>query len=492
MPLGFGFGLGVRGRRGGGAGGGAVTLAAEPAKRGALLSANAISGVYQSWDADPANADRVGYYAMGAPGSALLPRSFGEIFTFSRASKAWDFDAFGLLGEVAAGNIRQGYGLSGAPAGWLLEGPSITNGVRNPRGEGAALGIVGAGGSGGTNILITDPRSLGITAEIVGIGGEAGIGGFDVRYYGTANVSSAARNTHEANNAIAAAAGQTWTHSGYTRLLAGALNGATLQYEIREYVSGVGGTIGGLLISPTSAALATQRFSHTRTLTDAGTTHVQPTFRIGITNGVTYDFTLRFGGFQCEQNYLASSLILPPVGAPAAAVRVADALSIGGNSFAAIFGSGAPSGFVIADVLMPQTPGAAAQAVCDISDGTASNRIPLRTISATALGVVPVVGGVSGTAFNASVWTAGTVFRVGMRWGSGALAICLNGGAISGGGVTLPTGLTTLTIGNNATNTQVLNGRALGLWAGPNGAAITDAKFQAACTLAADPVAVLA
>lgn len=464
-----------------------MTLAAEPAARSSTLDANPLSNLFQIWANDPSSATRVGRYRIGSRSKAVAPASFSNIFTFTRASKGQDFDPTGTLTELAIDAIRQGYDpVTLLPAGWLIEGAS-TNGVRNPRCEGAVLGIAGAGGVGGTNILIADPRASGITAEIVGIGGEAGIGGIDVRYYGTATASTGIRNTHENNNIIVAASGQTWTHSGFVRLLAGALNGATLQFELREFATGVAGSLAGQVFTSGSGALAAQRYSYTRTLADAGTTHVTPSFRLGVSNGVTYDFTLRFGGFQCEQNYYASSLALPAIGSPAATLRSPDNLSIAGNQFSQIFGNGAPAGFVICDVLMDVTAptGGAVRMFAQIDDGSAANRLQLRTNSgATNVVGVTTLAGAQGAAPSAGSAVYGTPMRAGIRWNGGAFSVCANGGALASG-TGAPVGVfTALRLGADSAGAANLNGRSLGAWAGPYSP--SDLAFQNACVYGTD------
>src|SRR5690606_1798435 len=101
--------------------------------------------------------------------------------SFSRASSATYFDRTGILREAAA-NVPRVAWLDSATPAVLLEGGG-TNGVRNPRGEGAVIGVVGSGGALPT--FWGSENTAGLTWEVVATGVEDGLPYVDVRLHGT-------------------------------------------------------------------------------------------------------------------------------------------------------------------------------------------------------------------------------------------------------------------------------------------------------------------
>lgn len=423
----------------------------------------------------------------------LVAKSFADIFSFARASKAWDYGANRTLLEHGNDTIRQGYDpATGAPAGWRIEG-TATNGIRNPRCEGAVVGIVGDTGAGPTYTGIIDPRSIGVTASIVGSGVEDGIGYFDLRYQGNPTGGSAARNDHDGGSGVGAVAGQPVVHSAYVRLIAGTLTNIALQIEVREFNGGTpSGGLSGTVITPTAAPLATQRFFHTRTLTDAAATNARGTLRVGTTAG-PIDATLRIGGMQVENNVFASSLILPPPAAPAMSTRNQDNFMLASSAFASAFGNG-NAGFLIMDAMLAtsffQGQG---RTFADLSDGTNTNRLQFRLNSTgSSLISLPVTGGVTGAVVSApGAPNYSTPSRVGLRWNNGAHAVCLNGGALaSGSGAPLAFNQMQLGLDTSRNNGTALQGRIREIHAGV--VVPPDAKFIAACVPGANIAQALA
>ena len=87
--------------------------------------------------------------------------------------------------------------------------------------------------------------------------------------------------------------------------------------------------------APSAGGLATQRYSVTRTLTQATCAYVSLQLYVEYTNAAGIDFTIRIGLPQTEQGNCASSPILPPAGTPGAATRAADQTRITGLSISA-------------------------------------------------------------------------------------------------------------------------------------------------------------
>lgn len=241
-----------------------------------------------------------------ARGGALVPafRAVAADFlsgeaTVARTGTATTYDpATGLLQAAAANTAR-------FQAGAVLG----RNSIRNPRGEGAAVG-----GAFPTHWSFN--TSFGITPSVVGFGVDEGLFYVELRFQGTAT-GSGYRNSFETAGVTAGVQGQTFTHSVYAKHVAGEPpSGSFLQVEIREFAGGSpSGGLSGASIAPNGSW---QRASYTRTLTDATCTNVQPTLRIGHATGTDYDYTLRFAGPQLEMNSAPTQLSLPPVGTPAA------------------------------------------------------------------------------------------------------------------------------------------------------------------------------
>jgi hypothetical protein len=278
-----------------------------------------------------------------------------SLLTVTRALAAYADDTAGVWTSFGVNVARR------TNKGLLVE-EARTNSLRNNSMQGA---VVGSPGTAPTNWGIAS--GSGVSTEIIAIGTENGIDYIDVRWFGTSG-TTAYRSSFEANNTIAASVGQTWTNSVFVKLIAAPnLNNATFTVEVREFNGGAAsGGLSGTTIVPTSTLT---RYSHTRTLTDAVATHQQPTFRIGVSNGNSYDFTLRFGWPQAELGAFVTS----PIRTTAAAVtRPRDQITIG--SFGSWFN--ASEGTMYAEGA-PYTGTLGTSAVFHIDDGTANNQLIL-------------------------------------------------------------------------------------------------------------------
>jgi hypothetical protein len=164
--------------------------------------------------------------------------------------------------------------------------------------------------------------------------------------------------------------------------------------------------------------------------------------------------TLDAAWAQMEAAAFASSVILPPVGAPAASTRGADIVT------ATLASLGVPASgacTVLWSGMIPQAaPSGVNQTIARLDDGTASNAFALRNeAGGSVVGVLRVAGGAaSGNAVG--TMTPGAPFRAGFAIdGAGRIAGSFNGGvavALTGG----PTsGLTTFALGNTLSGSQL-------------------------------------
>lgn len=265
--------------------------------------------------------------------------------THSRSSPATYFDRTGVLREAAA-NVPRVDWSHGRPA--LRLEAQRTNQIRNPRCEGAVVGVVGSGGALPTHWGVDTDG--GLAWEVVGTGVEDGLPYVAVRAHGTPT-GTISQIRCEAYGQIAAAAGQTWTGSAYARIAGGSLDGigsARIALQERTGSTFLGQTMTPITLSATR--LSAGRVAATRTLSHAETTDVLLTVGLSsLTVGVPVDITLRIAGPQMEPSPVASSLVLPPVGAPAASVRTVDRLShpLAGLRSCAVYARGEERGNVM-------------------------------------------------------------------------------------------------------------------------------------------------
>jgi hypothetical protein len=238
-----------------------------------------------------------------------------------RASKKWYFDADGNLDE-AANNVLPTDHVPGVGTklGFRVEG-ARTNSIRNPRAEGGTAGTIGSGGVSPTNW--SSAGSLSNLAEDVDYGTEYGMPYIDYRLYGTPNATGFRGFNFETTTQIVAANGQTWTHSAFYRRVDGSNTNVT--YRQRILYRNSGGSPLQIVASVMTLASSLARVPMTETATDASTARVNSQFNIEYTSGQALDVTVRIYLPQLEQGAFESSPILPPVSAPAASTRAADA-----------------------------------------------------------------------------------------------------------------------------------------------------------------------
>lgn len=248
-------------------------------------------------------------------------------YSFTRASKGWEFNSAGTLTEYANDVLRFAYDPVSLVCLGARREESRTNSTRNPRAEGATPGTPG---TPPTNWVVS--TNNGLSSQIVGTGTETGIPYADIRIFGTVSgATSSPVVSCETTTGIVAATAQTWTSSYFLRLVAGSFNGNGINLGIDEYTAAGAYLTGGSLgTTATNAGLASQRVSGTRTLVNASTTRVYPYLTWTYVNGNVVDFTVRIGAPQIERGANASSPMLPTVASPAAFTRSADVCLVTG------------------------------------------------------------------------------------------------------------------------------------------------------------------
>jgi hypothetical protein len=316
--------------------------------------------------------------------------------------------------------------------GLLIEGQR-TNSVRNSRAEGA---IAGAPGTLPTNWGQTGG---GLSREIIGVGTENGIPYIDLRIFGTSTNTFYTFTAEGSSAHTSAASGQAWTASIFARLLSGTVR--TTRFHFRQ-IEGGGADLGDVTATLsvfTAGSLADCRMTGTATLTAPTVARVfafvQPIF----TTGTVIDDTWRIGFPQLELGSFASTPILPPVGAPAAALRGTDILTAPLSSLG-IADSGACT--VLWRGVVNVLSGTQ-QTIVALDDNTSANRCDVRLNGAGIPEIIRVTGGVANNAgIGAAAVTPNTTIRAGLTLdGAGRLAAVFPG--FAGGAVQFVTGAPT-------------------------------------------------
>lgn len=212
----------------------------------------------------------------------------------------------------------------GATALGMLIEETRTNGIRNPRCENA---VVGTPGTLPSNWNYTaGVATSGLTSQVVAVGTETGIPYIDFRLSGTVTTVGNVGVYMETTSGIAATFGQTWSISAYWRLVAGTTANLTSPtIAISEIDSGGSGlaTDAHTVTAPTNATLASQHLAWAGTLSAGAVAFLRPVLYFAAGLGAV-DITVRVGGPQLELGTFATSLMMAPVGSPAASTRAAE------------------------------------------------------------------------------------------------------------------------------------------------------------------------
>jgi hypothetical protein len=207
--------------------------------------------------------------------------SLAALLSTTRSSTDYGFDAGGNLVQFSANTARRADGIG------LFAGGQFTNKIRNPRGEGATVGVVGAGGALPTNWAVG--VGAGLSTEVKGVGTESGLPYVELRISGTASSTTDYTLLFDNSTNAAGAAGDAWGVDMRVRAVAGT------QVPIR--VAGVdyaGGTAQNVASSaPATPTGSIARLQKTFVSAYATTTNVRAMMRVAVSSGVAYDFTLR-------------------------------------------------------------------------------------------------------------------------------------------------------------------------------------------------------
>ncbi len=309
---------------------------------------------------------------------------------------------------------RLSYMYGSCPA--LLLEPQRTNSIRNSSMVGAVAGSPGTMPSNWASAVLS-----GLTQTIVGTGIEKGLPYIDLRFNGTAT-GTTIRIATDGTTAISASNGQTWTHSFYAKLIEAPA--APNNYNLYTQQLAAGGTNLGQFQTAFVPTLTLQRYTQTFTTDQATIANIRPYFWAELTNGATYDFTIRIAQPQMESGAYATTSIFTT--GSATATRIADSFSRNNIYTNGLITSSGGTWFVELRNNIAYTRDGAGNAI-GVGDSTAltTNSFVIRNNSATAsrMGIVKRVGGVLTVLY---ATTTDTV-KIAIKWNGSTADVFVNG-----------------------------------------------------------------
>lgn len=257
------------------------------------------------------------YQKIDTDGTNMVRTStLSDLITVSRASKktnagGWDFISGSAVGALTEVNNNEA--ARDSVKGLLVE-ESSTNGVKNPRLEGA---VAGTPGTPPTNTTVS---AQGTTTSIIGSGTEDGWPYVDIRWNGTPTNDPAFLMGYSTD--VAASAGESWTASVGVKVVGGDMTNITrIRLRITELTSAPG--FNKETYADFTLSSGNQRVIHSITAA-SGTAYLRPDVSIDWDGSGDIDVTLRIYAPQLEEKAYPTSPIFPPVSTPGAATRSAD------------------------------------------------------------------------------------------------------------------------------------------------------------------------
>lgn len=388
--------------------------------------------------------------ARRPPGPSLVLDMLSGVLdnriAFSRASSAYYWDASGTLQQAGNNVPRFDYDpATGKPQGLLVE-PACTNAIRNPRAEGGTTGTPGTLPTNWTR----GANTSGLAQTFLGTFTVNGVPVWRIRFTGTTPGSATAEAFEfDARTANPCSAFSTWTGSTFVRLVAGDLSGLSA-LQLRWIGSNSGGSALGpdiALSSDLKAQVGSSltRLAFTRTGVDAGLAYVILGITLSFAASATVDFTLDIGAPQFEQGAAATSVVLPPVGTPAAATRALEQATMSNPAPAVVPSAGA----IVLDFAYPYQDSVGLGLV-QLDNGSAADAIRVIPTGPTPRFVAAVGGVNSWNRLAATNFGAGRN-TLAIGWGSGNGRMSVNGGAATLDSGALPAACNTLRIGGATT-----------------------------------------
>lgn len=311
------------------------------------------------------------------------------LVTFSRSQTAGALatnrNTAGTWVEVPENTPR----IFGANEDLLIE-PQRTNAVRNPRMEGGAVGAIGGAGAWPQFFEVVNNNFAGFTATINSFQKTDGVDTMTFTLTATSTTDNIFVLAFESSTSIVTAPSSPAALGMFLRV--DAVSGDIRTYGFRAQPRTAAGAVvaGAVAASAVDADSTFRRFTANFPASlpgwdNATIARLQPNLYVTCGVGVAASVTLTLGWPSTEVGVLgATSPVLPPVGAPAASTRGADIFTAPVTS---------PATVLLSGELVNLSTGAA-QCLVDLSDGTASNRVALRTeASHPSISGTRVIGG---------------------------------------------------------------------------------------------------
>lgn len=394
------------------------------------------------------------YQKIDTDGTDMARTStLSDLVTVSRASTktnagGWDFTNGGTVGALteAASDTAATY----SSCGILIE-ESSTNEIRNPRFEGATLGVIGSGGVLPTNMGAAIPS--GASMEIIAVGTESGWPYLELEITGTPS-TTAIQIQLETSTGITAADGEDWAAALGVKLTGGDLTNIS-QFELTHVErTGAGSTV---LLTPVifTPDATHKRYVNARTLTGGGTVGaLQPLLIVRHDGSGAVNVRFRIYAPQCEEKAGPTSPIFPPVSTPGASSRANDTTQIAASAW---FDASAVSCYVKVKFAADSVG-----ILVYFSDNTFNERIQLRWENDTRVRLGVWSGNVqSGNAQITSVTpqSPGAVSEYAFAVAANDMALSVNGETqVTDSSVTMPSGIVDLQFGADHVHAVPWNG----------------------------------
>jgi hypothetical protein len=342
-------------------------------------------------------------------------------FPVSNVGTGYLTDAVPLGALIARIGTTPQYGLLGLP----YEEALGYNAVANPRLEGA---VAGSPGTVPTGMGFISGSGSGLTRTI-SIGLEDGQRFIDMRWAGVATASDQIIIVFEGGGALPCVLGQTASGAVNICVFGPNLPPTAVMRMTEINASVFTATDVPVPMGATPLRLRSARLPVTRTFTNAASTNASLGYVNTFTNGVTYDFTVRFQLPQLELNPFPTSVALPPVGVPGGQPRARDVLTLPTSALVAAQGS------VSARFSLPRLSAAEWLAgprfAFYAGDATNQNSISIRTDTARVPTMVQRSNNVQEASFAGAAMAANVPASMCMAWGGGSARGAFNGGAVT-------------------------------------------------------------
>ena len=392
--------------------------------------------------------------------------AFGD-FTVDRNSAKYVLGSGGSYVSCATDEPAFEFNSDGSYKGLLVE-PASTNQIRNGSGTGAVVGTPG------TLPFFWSASAGGLTQEIVATGTENGVAYVDIKLSGTASSNSAAIFL-EATTTISATDGETWTQSVFLKEIDATSNYDDIYFRAYNYTSAPAfvNTNSGSSLTVTTDL---ERYESTWTLSGATIASSNPAILFFLTNGNSYDFTIRIGWAQYEESVIATS---PIPTTTASVTRNKDDITLGSASSLI----GQTEGTLYVEVDWKEASGTE-QYLLNVNNGTSSNRMLIYNTGAGDLAMLAVANGVTLVNQGVSSSAYSGIQKIAFAYADSDFELYRNGSSIdsvSSGSLAALATLTQIDLGQRVNEIQQANMhiRAAALFT----RRLTDAEAQALTTL---------